>query len=324
MFNNRINGIMQRIKPVWREVSIDITEPLHRKDNSIYDSFINSEIPKILQKQGLILSAREKRIKEIMVTAENNKWNIDTIIEGLEWINGQAVSSEGIIVTNNSIKYGPYTYKNHKDIKGFYSNLPNSPIVFGERRCSFSIIDLKGSFSFKIGIGRDVEEGKFEYNPEIKRMVLVDGKFTHCDGEVAEGKFEYNTKIKRMLLVDGKVTYSNGNVAEGKFEYNPEIKRMVLVDGKVTYSNGNVAEGKFEYNTELKEEILVDGKMTDCNEVIAEGKFEYNTKLKEILLVDGKVTYCNGGVQEVKFEYNTELKSMVLVSEKINKEQEVK
>ena len=74
-------------------------------------------------------------------------------------------------------------------------------------------------------------------------MALVDGKVTNSNGNVEEGKFEYNTKIKKMVLVEGKATI-NGIVRKGKFEYNTEFKSNVLVVGKVTNSDGVSGEGK--------------------------------------------------------------------------------
>ena len=255
---NIINKMMPSRSRAFQVDSNGITEPLHNKDSSIYDSFINSEIPTILKQQGLLHGQIENRIKEIMATAKKNKWNINKIIEGLKWINSQAESSEGIIVTNNSIKYGIYTYKNHMGINGFRSNLPNSPIIFGEVKyhtfnSKYALKEndplfvrfnkLIGSSYFKIDFGRVVAEGTFEWISQLKDMALVDGKVTNSNGNVEEGKFEYNTKIKKMVLVEGKATI-NGIVRKGKFEYNTEFNEMWFVKGTKTFPNGDVLEVK--------------------------------------------------------------------------------
>tara|TARA_B100001175_G_scaffold305288_1_gene302216 strand:+ start:47 stop:889 length:843 start_codon:yes stop_codon:yes gene_type:complete len=278
---NIINKMMPSRSRAFQVDSNGTTEPLHNKDSSIYDSFINSEIPTILKQQGLLHGQIENRIKEIMATAKKNKWNIDKIIDGLEWINSKAVSSKGIIVTNNSIEYGIYTYKNHKGINGFRSNLPNSPIIFGE--CIYDI-----EISGMANLMRVVEAGRFEWISQLQDMGLVDGKATFSNGTAQEGKFECNTKVKKMLLVDGKMTYSNGDVDEGKFEYNIKIKAAVLVEGTKKLSNGQDETGKFEYNTKLKKMVLVEGTKKLSNGQDETGKFEYDTELKKMVLVSEK------------------------------------
>ena len=312
-----MNKIIKAIMPIRSQVCrVDpngITQPLINQDNHIDDSFTNSKISTILKNQGLSDIETNNCIKKIIATAEKKKWNIDKIIDGLEWINSQAESSEGIIVTNNSIKYGIYTFKNHMGINGFRSNLPNSPIIFGELK--YHTINSKGSSYFKIDFGRVVEEGKFEWISQVKDMALVDGKVTNSNGNVEEGKFEYNTKIKKMVLVEGKATI-NGIVRKGKFEYNTEFKSIVLVVGKVTNSDGVSGEGKHEYNTELDAMVFVKGTKTFPNGDVHEGEFEYNSALNEIVLVEGTKKLSNGQVETGIFEYNTELKKMVLVSEK--------
>ena len=312
-----MNKIIKEIMPIRNQVCrVDpngITQPLINQDNHIDDSFTNSKISTILKNQGLSDIETNNCIKKIIATAEKKKWNIDKIIDGLEWINSQAESNEGIIVTNNSIKYGIYTYKNHMGINGFRSNLPNSPIIFGELK--YHTINSKGSSYFKIDFGRVVEEGTFEWISQVKDMALVDGKVTNSNGNVEEGKFEYNTKIKKMVLVEGKATI-NGIVRKGKFEYNTEFKSNVLVVGKVTNSDGVSGEGKHEYNTELDEMVFVKGTKTFPNGDVHEGEFEYNSALNEIVLVEGTKKLSNGQVETGIFEYNTELKKMVLVSEK--------
>ena len=329
-----MNKIIKEIMPIRSQVCrVDpngITQPLINQDNHIDDSFTNSKISTILKNQGLSDIETNNCIKKIIATAEKKKWNIDKIIDGLEWINSQAESSEGIIVTNNSIKYGIYTYKNHMGINGFRSNLPNSPIIFGEVKyhtfnSKYALKEndplfvrfnkLIGSSYFKIDFGRVVAEGTFEWISQLKDMALVDGKVTNSNGNVEEGKFEYNTKIKKMVLVEGKATI-NGIVRKGKFEYNTEFKSNVLVVGKVTNSDGVSGEGKFEYNTELDEMVFVKGTKTFPNGDVHEGEFEYNSALNEIVLVEGTKKLSNGQVETGIFEYNTELKKMVLVSEK--------
>ena len=312
-----MNKIIKAIMPIRSQVCrVDpngITQPLINQDNHIDDSFTNSKISTILKNQGLSDIETNNCIKKIIATAEKKKWNIDKIIDGLEWINSQAESSEGIIVTNNSIKYGIYTFKNHMGINGFRSNLPNSPIIFGELK--YHTINSKGSSYFKIDFGRVVEEGKFEWISQVKDMALVDGKVTNSNGNVEEGKFEWISQLKDMALVDGKETF-NGIVRKGKFEYNTEFKSIVLVVGKVTNSDGVSGEGKHEYNTELDAMVFVKGTKTFPNGDVHEGEFEYNSALNEIVLVEGTKKLSNGQVETGIFEYNTELKKMVLVSEK--------
>ena len=309
-----MNKIIKAIMPIRSQVCrVDpngITQPLINQDNHIDDSFTNSKISTILKNQGLSDIETNNCIKKIIATAEKKKWNIDKIIDGLEWINSQAESSEGIIVTNNSIKYGIYTFKNHMGINGFRSNLPNSPIIFGELK--YHTINSKGSSYFKIDFGRVVEEGKFEWISQVKDMALVDGKVTNSNGNVEEGKFEWISQLKDMALVDGKETF-NGIVRKGKFEYNTEFKSIVLVVGKVTNSDGVSGEGKHEYNTELDEMVFVKGTKTFPNGDVYEGEFEYNSALNEIVLVEGTKKLSNGQVQEGKFEYNTEFNEMWFV-----------
>ncbi len=278
---NIINKMMPSRSRAFQVVPNDITQPLHNKASSIYNSFRSSKIPTILDKQGLLPDEIENCIKEIMATAEKKKWNIDKIIDGLEWINSKAVSSKGIIVTNNSIEYGIYTFKNHKGINGFRSNLLNSPIIFGE--CIYDI-----EISGMANLMRVVEEGRFEWTSQLQNMALVDGKATFSNGTAQEGKFECNTKVKKILLVDGKMTYSNGDVDEGKFEYNIKIKAAVLVEGTKKLSNGQDETGKFEYNTKLKKMVLVEGTKKLSNGQDETGKFEYNTELKTMVLVSEK------------------------------------
>ena len=309
-----MNKIIKAIMPIRSQVCrVDpngITQPLINQDNHIDDSFTNSKISTILKNQGLSDIETNNCIKKIIATAKRNRWNIDKIIEGLKWINSQAESSEGIIVTNNSIKYGIYTYKNHMGINGFRSNLPNSPIIFGELK--YHTINSKGSSYFKIDFGRVVEEGTFEWISQVKDMALVDGKVTNSNGNVEEGKFEWISQLKDMALVDGKETFFSGNFVEGKFEYNTKIKKMVLVEGKATI-NGIVRKGKFEYNTEFKSNVLVVGKVTNSDGVSGEGKHEYNTELDEMVFVKGTKTFPNGDVHEGEFEYNSALNEIVLV-----------
>ena len=293
------NKMMPSRSQVCRVVSKGITQPLLNQDNRIDDSCTNSEISTILKNLGLSDIEINNCIKKIIATAKRNRWNIDKIIEGLKWIskNSTSFSNEGIIVNNSFIKYGSYTYKNHKNIKGFFSNQPNSNIViFGEMKLSW-----RGM----------VQEGTFEWISQLQDMALVDGKLTF-NGIVQEGTFKWISQLQDMALVDGKLTF-NGIVREGKFEYNTKGKGMFLVDGKRTF-NGIVNAGKFEYNIELKKMVLVEGKAT-FNGIVHEGKFEYNTELEEMVLVEGTKKLSNGQDETGKFKYNTELEEMVCSAE---------